>query len=140
MKTYKLTSKSGTIYSANTEKDGMALDFDSIGIIVNGAAFRKAQLDEIEVIFSMLAISAIGVVPNGWKFEVIDNADEQAKAAEAKKKEEDAKRRVRRSRALCEIARIADDPRNGTIMDNRQDLLGVVDALQHYIDDFQANI
>ncbi len=140
MKTYKLTSNSGIIYSANTEKDGRSLDLNSIGIDRGEAGFRKANRFEIEMIFSMLAVSALGLVPNGWKFEVIDNAEEQAKAAEAKKKEEEALKRLRRYTALCEVARIANDACKNGNLSERKALFDILAMLRISTTNFESTI
>lgn len=139
MKTYKLTSKSGTIYSANTEKDGTSLDFDTMGLSVKGGAFRKANRAEVEVIFSMLAMSALGLVPNDWKFEVIDN-EKEAKAAEAKKKEEEANKHLRRYTALCEVARIANDACKNAKLTEKEVLSDVLAELWNALTNFEATL
>lgn len=140
MKTYKLTSNSGTSYRANTEEDGRSLDLNSIGIDRGEAGFRKANRSEIEMIFSMIAMSALGLVPNGWKFEVIDNAEEQAKAAEAKKKEEEATKRLHRYTALCEVARIANDAcKNGNLTE-RKVLFDMLARLRIATTNFESTI
>jgi hypothetical protein len=139
MKTYKLTSKSGTIYSASTEKDGRSLDFNSLGITVEGSAFRKANRSEVEAIFSMLAMSALGLVPNDWKFEVIDN-EKEAKAAEAKKKKEEANKHLRRYTALCEVARIANDACKNAKLTEKEVLSDVLAELWNALTNFEATL
>jgi hypothetical protein len=84
-------------------------------------------------------MSALGLVPNDWKFEVIDN-EKEAKAAEAKKKKEEANKHLRRYTALCEVARIANDACKNAKLTEKEVLSDVLAELWNALTNFEATL